>query len=118
MHRKPLSFAGIHQFVCSVFCPSDIEFVSNVKVDFTSLINLELKVKIDRLPASQVVQILGLTCVPVHVQRESMHAFACTWLRSNSPSLSADLRGAHCLILPYHSSIADEALGHGLNVII
>lgn len=92
------------------FCPSNIEFVADVKVDFPSLVNLELKVKIDQLSASLVVKILGLTRV---------HVKACTHkLRSNSPFLSADLRGAHCLICPYHSSIVDEALGHRLNVII
>lgn len=98
------------------FQPPDVEFVSDVKVDVP--INPELKVKIDLLWAPAVVKILNLTCIRVHARCESTHRYACTSLRSDSPLLSADLRGAHCLICPYHSSIVSEALGHRLNVII
>lgn len=99
-----------------MFSLSHIEFLTDVKVDFPLLINLELKVEIDRLPAPSAVEILGLTCT--HCADARTHRLAHTSLPSNSPSLSADLRGARCLICPYHSGIVDEAPGHRLNVII
>lgn len=99
-------------------CPSDDAFVAEVKVDLPSLNNLELQFKNNRLSAPLVVKKVDLTCIHVHALREGLRTYAWTSLRSNSPSLSAALRGAHCLICPYHSSIVDEAQGHRLNVII
>ena len=84
-----------------------------MKVDFPLPINLGLKVEIDRLPAPSAAEILGLTCTEAWT-----NGLAHTSFPSNSPSLSADLRGARCLICPYHSGIVDEAPGHRLNVII
>lgn len=38
---RGVGLEGIPQLVCNVFCPSAIEFVSNVKVDFTYLISAQ-----------------------------------------------------------------------------
>lgn len=65
MYQEPHAFVNIF-LVFSVFCPSDSEFVADVKVDFPSLINLELKVRTDRLSASLVAEIPGLTRIHVH----------------------------------------------------
>lgn len=57
------------------------------------LINLELKVKAHQRSAAHGEETLVLTWI---FGKTSTF----TWLRSNSPSLSANLRGAHCLIWP------------------
>lgn len=101
-------WSNLHQLQSSSFLTfwgSDFLFFFSVSYRLRiSLINLELKVKPDQLSAVHVKETPGLTWI--FVRRRP-----CTWLQSNSPSLSANLRGAHCLTWPLSQQRSGRGFG-------
>lgn len=90
-----------HSSVYFPFCPPDIEFAADVKVDFPSMINLELKVKIDRLSASLVAKVLGWTCI---------HAHAWAWERAHTREHVASIRFTFVISRPERCTLFNSPL--------